>query len=56
MTREIQRKSQIVLRKCIGNKHLKAGDFHNDTFVQKLVNLDEGYKTLKNVRKMPAYW
>jgi len=33
MIKEIQPKSQIVLRKFIGNKHLKAGNFHNYTFV-----------------------
>ena len=45
-----------MLRKGIRNKHLKAGGFHNDTFVQKFGNLDEGYKTFKNVRTTPAYW
>ena len=50
-------KSQIALRKCTGNNRtLTAGQLKQQSILERLVHLDEGYKVLKALRGSPPYF
>ena len=53
----MQNSACISLRKCEtkGPKYT-AGDLKSDDYVNKLVNQDEGFRVLRNLRRLPPYF
>ena len=55
--KQIQDTAQISLRKCkIKGKKYTAGELKNERFIAKLINIDEGYRVLRNLRGSPPYF
>lgn len=57
--KQIQDTSRISLRKCntcTKGKIYTAGELKSDDFFSKLINLDEGYRVLRNLRGSPPYF
>ena len=53
----VQDTAQISLRKCkMNGKKYTAGELKSDAFVRNLINIDEGYKVLRNLRGSPPYF
>ena len=50
--KQIQNSASISLRKC---KKYTAGDLKSDGYVNKLIQLDEGFRVLRNLRGSPPY-
>lgn len=46
----------VCLRKVKGKQFPIATDCLNNSYMENLVRIDEGYKMLKNVRSSPAFW
>jgi len=56
-TFQIASQISICLRKKKkGGKKLTASEMFNTEFVDNLVQHDDGYKLLKNIRSSPSYW
>ena len=55
--KQIQNSASISLRKCKtkGNKYT-AGDLKSDDYVNKLIQVGEGFRVLKNLRGSPPYF
>ena len=55
--RQIQGIASLSLRKCkTKGKTYTAGDLKKEHSVNKLINLDEGFQVLKNLRGSPPYF
>ena len=55
--KQIQNSANISLRKCkTKGKKYTAGDLKSDDNVNKLIQLDEGFRVLKNLRGSPPYF
>ncbi|CAB4033744.1 Hypothetical predicted protein, partial [Paramuricea clavata] len=55
--RQIQGSASLLLRKCkTKGKTYTAGDLKCESFVNKLINLDEGFRVLRNLRGSPPYF
>lgn len=57
--KQIQDTSRISLRKCntcTKGKIYTAGELKSDDYLSKLINLDEGYRVLRNSRGSPTYF
>lgn len=55
--KQIQDSACISLRKCkMKGKHYIAGDLKSENYLNKLIQLDEGFRVLKNVRGSPPYF
>ena len=49
--------ARISLRKCkTKGKIYTAGELKSDDYLSKLINLDEGYRVLRNLRGSPPYF
>ena len=54
--RQIQGSASLSLRKCkTKGKTYTAGDLKSESSVNKLINLDEGFRVLRNLRGSPPY-
>ena len=55
--RQIQGSASLSLRKCkTKGKTYTAGDLKSESSVNKLINLDEGFRVLRNLRGSPPYF
>jgi len=55
--KQIQDTARISLRKCkTKGKIYTAGELKSDDYLSKLINLDEGYRVLRNLRGSPPYF
>ena len=55
--RQIQGSASLSLRKCkTKGKTYTAGDLKSESSVNKLINLDEGFQVLRNLRVSPPYF
>ncbi len=55
--RQIQGSASLSLRKCkTKGKTYTAGDLKSESCVDKLINLDEGFRVLRNLRGSPPYF
>ena len=55
--RQIQGSASLSLRKCkTKGKTYTAGDLKKESSVNKLINLDEGFRVLRNLRGSPPYF
>ena len=55
--RQIQGSASLSLRKCkTKGKTYTAGDLKSESCVEKLINLDEGFRVLRNLRGSPPYF
>ena len=55
--KQIQGSASISLRKCkTKGKTYTAGDLKSDSSVNKLINLDEGFRVFRNLRGSPPYF
>ena len=55
--KKIQDTARISIRKCkTKGKKYTAGDLKSDDYLSKLINLDEGYRVLRNLRGSPPYF
>ena len=55
--RQIQGSASLSLRKCkTKGKTYTAGDLKSETSVNKLINLDEGFRVFRNLRGSPPYF
>ena len=55
--RQIQGSASLSLRKCkTKGKTYTAGDLKSECSVNKLINLDEGFRVLRNLRDSPPYF
>lgn len=55
--KQIQNSASISLRKCkTKGKKYTAGDLKSDDNVNKLIQLDEGFRVLRNLRGSPPYF
>ena len=55
--RQIQGSASLSLRKCkTKGKVYTAGDLKSESSVNKLINLDEGFRVLRNLRGSPPYF
>ncbi len=55
--RQIQRSASLSLRKCkTKGKTYTARDLKSESCVDKLINLDEGFRVLRNLRGSPPYF
>ncbi len=55
--RQIQGSASLSLRKCkTRGKTYTAGDLKSESCVDKLINLDEGFRVLRNLRRSPPYF
>ena len=55
--KQIQNSASISLRKCkTKGKKYTAGDLKSDDYVNKLIQLDEGFRVLRNLRGSPPYF
>ncbi len=55
--RQIQGSASLSLRKCKSKgKIYTAGDLKSESCVDKLINLDEGFRVLRNLRGSPPYF
>ena len=58
--KQIQNSARISLRKCKtknqGQEIYTAGDLKSDDHVNKLIQVDEGFRVLKNLRGSPPYF
>jgi len=55
--KQIQNSASISLRKCkTKGKKYTAGDLKSDDYVNKLIQADEGFRVLKNLRGSPPYF
>ncbi|XP_037820089.1 uncharacterized protein LOC119609402 [Lucilia sericata] len=46
----------IALRKHVRSNNVTAGNALNETFMNSLIQHDDGYRILKGVRSSPAHW
>ena len=54
--KQISDKVNLALRRCKGNeKKITAAEARNSEYLDKLVNLDEGYYIFRQLRNSPAY-
>lgn len=55
--KQIQNSASISLRKCkTKGKKYTAGDLKSDDYVNKLIQADQGFRVLKNLRGSPPYF
>ena len=55
--RQIQGSASLSLRKCkTKGKTFTAGDLKSESSVNRLINLDEGFRVLRNLRGSPPYF
>ena len=55
--RQIQGSASLSLRKCkTKGKIYTAGDLKSENSVNKLINLDDGFRVLRNLRGSPPYF
>ena len=55
--RQIEGSASLSLRKCkTKGKTYTAGDLKSENSVNKLINLDEGFRVLRNLRGSPPYF
>ena len=55
--RQIQGSASLSLRKCkTKGKTYTAGDLKSESCVEKLINLDKGFRVLRNLRRSPPYF
>jgi hypothetical protein len=55
--RQIQGSASLSLHKCkTKGKTYTAGDLKSESSVNKLINLDEGFRVLRNLRSSPPYF
>ena len=55
--RQIQGSASLSLRKCkTKGKTYTAGDLKSESCVDRLINLDEGFRALRNLRGSPLYF
>ena len=55
--RQIQGSASLSLRKCkTKGKTYRAGDLKSENSVNKLINLDEGFRVFRNLRGSPPYF
>jgi hypothetical protein len=55
--KQIQGSASLSLRKCkTKGKTYTAGDLKSKNSVNKLINLDEGFRVLRNLRGSPPYF
>lgn len=55
--KQIQSSASLSLTKCkTKGKKYTAGELKSDDYVNKLINLDEGFRVLKNLRGSPTYF
>ncbi|XP_021964938.1 uncharacterized protein LOC110860191 [Folsomia candida] len=55
-THQIASQVQLCLRKKKGRGKPTAANLINEDFVENMVQHDDAYKVLRNVRSSPAYW
>ena len=54
--KQISEKVNLAVRRCKGNeKKITAAEARNSEYLDKLVNLDEGYYIFRQLRNSPAY-
>ena len=54
--KQISDKVNLAVRRCKGNeKKITAAEARNSEYLDKLVNLDEGYNIFRQLRNSPAY-
>ena len=55
--KRIQDTASIALRKCKNKgRKVTAGDLKSDASINKLINVDEGFRVLRNMRGSPPYF
>ena len=55
--KQIQNSASLSLRKCkTKGKRYTAGDLKSDDYINKLINLDEGFRVLRNLRGSAPYF
>ncbi len=55
--RQFQGSASLSLCKCkTKGKTYTAGDLKSESCVNKLINLDEGFRVLRNLRRSPLYF
>ena len=55
--KRIQDTTSIALRKCKNKgRKVTAGDLKSEGSIKKLINLDEGFRVLRNLRGSPPYF
>ncbi|KAI8116853.1 ATP-dependent DNA helicase PIF1 [Lucilia cuprina] len=52
----IKNATSIALRKHVRSNNVTAGNALNETFMNSLIQHDDGYRILKGVRSSPAHW
>ena len=54
--KQISDKVNLAVRRCKGTeKKIAAAEARNSEYLDKLVNLDEGYYIFRQLRNSPAY-